>query len=47
MDLKGIGWGGLDSFASGYGPVADFCDNGNEPFGSMKGRQLIDYLSEY
>jgi len=29
-------WEGLDSFVSGQGPVADFCENGNVPSGSTK-----------
>jgi hypothetical protein len=28
---------GLDSSGSGYGPVAGSCENGNEPWGSIKG----------
>jgi hypothetical protein len=29
-------WGELDSAGSGQGPVADFCEHGNEPSGSIK-----------
>jgi hypothetical protein len=40
MDLRKIGvdgrWGELDSVGSGYGPVAGFCENGDEPSGSIK-----------
>jgi hypothetical protein len=32
----------LDSFVSGYEPVAGFCEHGNEPFGSVKGGLLLD-----
>jgi hypothetical protein len=33
MDLRETVWEGvgLDSSGSGYGPVAGFCENGNEP----------------
>jgi hypothetical protein len=31
MDLREIGWDGLDSSGSGYGSVEGSCDNGNEP----------------
>jgi hypothetical protein len=27
---------GLDASGSGWGPVAGFCEHGNEPWGSMK-----------
>jgi hypothetical protein len=37
----------LDASDSGYGPVVDTCDHGNEPVGSIKGREFLDYLSEY
>jgi hypothetical protein len=30
------GWGELDLAGSGWGPVAGFCENGNEPSGSIK-----------
>jgi hypothetical protein len=36
MDLRGIGWEGgvgVDSVASGYGPLAGFCEHGDEPSG--------------
>jgi hypothetical protein len=32
----------LDSFVSGYEPVAGFCDHGNEHLVSVKGGLLLD-----
>jgi hypothetical protein len=29
-------WGELDLAGSGWGPVAGFCEQGNEPSGSIK-----------
>jgi hypothetical protein len=34
----------VDTFASCYGPVAGFCELGNEFSGSIKGRKFIDRL---
>jgi hypothetical protein len=34
IDLREIG---LDLSGSGYGPVAGFCEHGNEPSGFIKG----------
>jgi hypothetical protein len=52
MDLRDIGLGvcGLDSTASGQGPVASYCECGDEPSGScttelqttLRKRGLID-----
>jgi hypothetical protein len=38
LDLKGDRdrWGKPDSAGSGYGPMADFCENGTEALGSIK-----------
>jgi hypothetical protein len=33
--------GGLDSSASGYGPVSCSCENDNEPSGSIKGWEFL------
>jgi hypothetical protein len=33
---------GLNTSGSGEGPVAGFCEHGNEPPGSMKGEEFID-----
>jgi hypothetical protein len=38
---------GLDSYGSGQGPVAAFREHGNEPFAFIKGRDFLDWLSEY
>jgi hypothetical protein len=44
MDLKGIGWERrLDSSGSRCGPVASFCEDGNESWGSVKG--LISWIA--
>jgi hypothetical protein len=48
MGLKEIGWRcGLDSTGAGYGPVAGSCEYGNEPSGSIKGGEFLDWLSDY
>jgi hypothetical protein len=31
-----MGWYGLDSSGSGYGPVVGSCEHGNGPSGSIK-----------
>jgi hypothetical protein len=33
---------GLDSSDSEQGPVAGNCEHGNEPSGSIKGREFLD-----
>jgi hypothetical protein len=44
MDLSEGGWGrcGLDSSGSDYGPVAGYCEYGNEPSSTVKGREFLD-----
>jgi hypothetical protein len=43
MDLREtVGRCGLDSIASGQGPVADPCEHGNEISGSIKRGELLD-----
>jgi hypothetical protein len=37
---------GLYSSGSGYGPVSDSCEHGNEPSGSIKGVKLLDLPSD-
>jgi hypothetical protein len=37
-----VGSCGVDSFRSGYGPVAGSCVHGNEPPGSIKGGEFLD-----
>jgi len=44
MDFQEVGvWGhGLDRADSGYGQVADACECGNEPTGSIKCGEFLD-----
>jgi hypothetical protein len=42
-----VGRRGLDSSGSGYGPVAGSCEHGNEPSGSIKVGEFLDYLNFY
>jgi hypothetical protein len=38
-------WGyGLDRAGSGYGQVADTCECGNEPLGSINRGEFLDYM---
>jgi len=37
-----VGNYGLDASGSGQGPVADSCEHGNEPLGSIKGGEFLD-----
>jgi hypothetical protein len=48
MDLREMGWEGVDLYASGLGqgPVADCCEHGNETSGSIKGGGRIYRLAE-
>lgn len=39
-----MGGCGLDPFFSGQGPVAEFCEYGDEPFDSIKGEEFVDQL---
>jgi hypothetical protein len=36
MDLREIGWGGMDWIDLAQGPVECSCEHGNEPSGFMK-----------
>jgi hypothetical protein len=38
---------GLDSSASGWGPVAGSCEHGNGPSGSVNGGEFLYHLSEH
>jgi hypothetical protein len=38
---------GLDVSAIGQGPVAVSCQPGNDPLGSRKGGEFLDYLRDY
>ena len=43
MDLQEVGWGhGLDLSGSGKGQLADACECGNEPSGSVKCGEFLD-----
>jgi hypothetical protein len=48
MVIKGIGLEGVDySYDSEWGSVARFCENGNEPSGSIKLWQFLDQVNNY
>jgi hypothetical protein len=49
MYLSEIGYerSGLDTFGSEYRPVAGSCEHDNEPLGSIKGREFLEWLSNY
>jgi len=36
----------LDASGSGQGPVVDPCEQSNEPSGSMKGGEFLDWLRD-
>jgi hypothetical protein len=38
---------GLDSYGSGWGPVVDFCEHGNEPSSSIKGEKFLEKCGDY
>jgi hypothetical protein len=43
IDLKArMGWYGLDRCGSRYGPVKGSCQHGNEPWGSLKCRDVLE-----
>jgi hypothetical protein len=44
MRLQETGWKrhGLDLYGSKYGQVADYCEYGNEPSGSIKYGEFLD-----
>ena len=47
MDLQEVGCGGgygLDRVGSGYGQVTGTCECGNEPLGSIKCGEFLDWL---
>jgi hypothetical protein len=37
---------GMDAYGSGYEPVADSCEHGNEPSGSIKDEVPLEQLSD-
>jgi hypothetical protein len=42
MDLREMGWYGLDCSGSGYGPVEGSCEYCNEPSGSIKCWEVLE-----
>jgi hypothetical protein len=45
MDLRDrMGWWGLDRSCSGYGPLEGSCERGNEPSGSIKPWEVLEWL---
>jgi hypothetical protein len=42
-----MGWCGLDWSGSGYGPVEGFCEYGNEPPGSLKCWEVLEWLHSW
>jgi hypothetical protein len=42
MDLREIGWRGLDWPCSEWGPVEGSCEDGNEPLGSIKCWEVLE-----
>jgi hypothetical protein len=44
-----MGWCGLDSSGSGWGPVADSCEHGNtrKPSSYIKCWEILEYLSDW
>jgi hypothetical protein len=48
MDLMDKEWKCvLRLSGSGQGPVAGGCEHGNEPLGSLKGEEFLDYLNDH
>jgi hypothetical protein len=44
LNLREMGWGKceLDASGSGQGPVAGYCEQDNEPSGSIKGGEFFE-----
>jgi hypothetical protein len=49
MELRNMGWGkcGLGASGLGQGPVGGFCEHVDEPSGSIKGGEFLEYMIEY
>jgi hypothetical protein len=47
IDLREIGWDGLDRSGSGEGPVEDSCEHGDEPSGSLKCWEVPEWLQNW
>jgi hypothetical protein len=41
MNLREIGWSGMDSPGTGQGPVEGSCEYGNKPYGSTKCWEIL------
>jgi hypothetical protein len=44
--LDKMGWYGLDSSVSGQEPVEGCCEHGNEPSGSVKCWEILEWLRD-
>jgi hypothetical protein len=42
-----IGWGGMDWIDLAQGPVEGACKHGNEPSGSIKCLEILQWLSDW
>jgi hypothetical protein len=42
-----MGWCGLDRSGSGLGPVEGSCEHGNEPSGSIKCWEVLEWLHNW
>jgi hypothetical protein len=47
MDLEKIVCEGVDWMHLAWQPVEGCCEHGNEPVGSIKGGEFLDYLRDY
>jgi hypothetical protein len=47
IDLKRIGWYGLDRSGSGQGPVEGSCEHGNGPSGSIICWEFLEWLHNW
>jgi hypothetical protein len=42
-----MGWWGLDQCGSGYGPMEGSCEHDNEPWGSIKSWEVLEWLHNW
>jgi hypothetical protein len=42
-----MGWYGLNQSGSGYGPMEGSCEHGNEPSGSIKHWEVLEWLHNW
>jgi hypothetical protein len=47
IDLREIGWYGLDRSGSGQGPVEGSCEHGDEPSGFIKCWDVLEWLHNW